>query len=619
MSPFIPEDKVAELKQTVDIVDVVGQYVLLKKTGSNFIGLCPFHTEKTPSFTVSPQKQIFHCFGCGSGGDVFGFIMKQEGLTFPESVRLLANRYSISLPEKKLSPGQKKKQSEKEKILAANQVALNFFLRSLTSDLGSQKARTYLNKRGITDDLREQFKLGYAPAGWDHLQKWLYRYKITPTVAQMAGLVIPRKNSNGHYDRFRDRIIFPIFDLGQRVIGFGGRVLDDSMPKYLNSPETPVYHKGRSLYGLPQARRACREKGTVFIVEGYLDMIALFRHGVTNAVATLGTALTQQHVRLLKGFADNMILVYDSDQAGIKAAHRCVDIFWESHIDFRKGDVYKESHSDTRILVLPEGHDPDSYLGEFGGDAFLNAASKAPGVITFLLDSTVAKHGLSTQGKVRIMDEMQGALARINDSVARSLYIKKIAERLDIDENAVLEKIRQGATKPLGPVAGKIGSPRGFDAESNARDDYCNLQPLQVDKLEREIVVMMLQFPEFISEIRSSDIVEKFENTDLRTICRIILQQPDQSDWAVSDLLDQLQDERLKSTVSALSLREHASGSDALWTQKGCRRLLHQFEERCRRKETELLKRIQAAEENNDQNLLLNLLKEKQALARKRQ
>ena len=442
MAALIPEDKISEIKNAADIVDVVSETVLLKKAGKNFIGLCPFHSEKTPSFTVSPDKQIFHCFGCSAGGNVFSFLMKQEGLSFPEVARHLAKRYGVDIPEGPLSPEQRKRMSEKESLLDLNRRAMDFFHQSLVNSAAGETARSYLSKRGITQKTIDDFKLGFARDGWDHLFRFFSSKRITPAQLEKSGLILPRKDNSGYYDRFRNRIIFPIFDVNMQIIGFGGRVLDDSLPKYLNSPETPVYSKSRSLYGIHRAKDKCRAAGTVFIVEGYLDLLALHQHGIENSVATLGTALTAEHVRLLTRYAGRMILVYDSDEAGIRSAQRCVETFWHEHVDFRRGDVFSEEKADTHILVLPAGHDPDSFVFENGPELFLASASNSPGIITFLMDCAIRRHSLTPEGKLRIISELQEPLSAINDRVAQAIYIQQLAERIGIAETAVLERVR---------------------------------------------------------------------------------------------------------------------------------------------------------------------------------
>ena len=258
MAPFIPEEKITEIRDTCDIVDIIGESVVLKKAGQNFVGLCPFHAEKTPSFTVSPHKQMFYCFGCGEGGNVFSFLMKHAGISFPEAVKQLAERFGIELPRRELSPEQKKRLSEREQMLQLNRLALEFFRHVLRKDELGGPAREYLQKRGFTADSATAFNLGCAPPGWDHLLGYLKHKRMPVSLAERVGLVVRRQSGQGHYDRFRGRLIFPICDPGGKVIAFGGRVLNEDLPKYLNSPESEIYSKSRSLYGLEVARHHCR-------------------------------------------------------------------------------------------------------------------------------------------------------------------------------------------------------------------------------------------------------------------------------------------------------------------------------------------------------------------------
>ena len=596
MAGFIPEDKISEIKNAADIVDIVSEAVLLKKTGKNFSGLCPFHTEKTPSFTVSPDKQIFYCFGCGSGGNVFSFLMKQEGLSFPETARRLAKRYGIDLPIKRLSPDQKKKIGERESLLDINRRAMDFFYQALCRGKAGQAARSYLERRGVSQKTIDDFKLGYASDSWDRLLKYLTNQQISPAVIEKSGLILPRKNKSGYYDRFRNRIVFPIIDTNMQVIGFGGRVLDDSLPKYLNSPETPVYNKGRSLYGIQQAKDKCRSTGTVYIVEGYLDLLALYQHGIENCVATLGTALTSDHVRLLTRYAGRMILVYDSDEAGIRSARRCIDTFWQEHVDFSRGDVFREEKADTRILVLPDGHDPDSYLREKGLESFQKAAAQAPGIVSFLIEQSIAEHGLSTEGKIRVVADLKGSLAAINDNVARSLYVKQLAERIGIEESIILQEIRAGAASMDAKVSGK----------------RVDLVESEGSRLERQIIAMMLQFPAIMPEIRQYDVIEYIDNPRLHSIATTILESRISSDKQISDLfIDKPELERL---ISSLAMIEES------WEKNGCLKLIAQFVKNGqRRRNRQILDQIRAAEKMNDHETLAKLLKKKQQLAMRSQ
>ncbi len=600
MSNYIPEDKVSEIKNTADIVDVVSEVVHLKRSGKNYLGLCPFHSEKTPSFTVSPEKQIFYCFGCATGGNVFSFLMKHDGISFPDAARMLARRHGIDIPTQAMSPDQKRRISERENLLAINREAMDFFRQELLGGASGKRAMAYLKKRGMDKEILDSFNLGYAPEGWDNLVNFFSKKKIPHALVEKSGLIVSRKNKSGFYDRFRDRIIFPIFDLSMQVIGFGGRVMDDSMPKYLNSPETPVYNKRRSLYGIHRAKKKCRESGSVYIVEGYFDLLSLHQHGIENAVATLGTALTTEHVQLLKGYADRVVLVFDSDDAGIKAALRSIGIFMRGEVD-------------ASIIVLPAGYDPDSYLFEFGYESFINAASKAHGIMSFLIDSAVKKHGLSIEGKIRVISELKEPLASINDNMKRSLYIKELAERVSIDEAAVLEKIREvSAQKNKGAKGAKWSNdddPRG--SRKTGVQDKVQGKALngKWGRLERQIIVMMLQFPQIIPEITERNILDFFEDKGLKSIGQLVLKHKDYSKVQVSDVMNLIDDKEQKNLIASLAMGED------IWDHESCRVILARFESIRNRSERKLIEQIKAAEKDNDLELLAKLLNKKQKMA----
>ena len=594
MAIFIPEDKILEIKNAADIVELVSEVVHLKKAGKNFVGLCPFHTEKTPSFTVSPEKQIFYCFGCGAGGNIFSFLMKNDGLAFPEAARSLARRYGIDIPRRSLTPEQKKRMGERESLLNINRQAMDFFSRSLRRGAAGQAAMAYLDKRGLSADIIDRFNIGYAPKGWDNLLNYFSKKGVPLARVERSGLILPKKDGRGYYDRFRDRIIFPIIDINHTVIGFGGRVMDDSLPKYLNSPETSVYNKSRSLYGLHLSKDNWRKAQTVYIVEGYLDLLSLHQHGIENAVATLGTALTADHVRMLSRYVPRMILVYDSDEAGIRSALRCIDTFWKEHVDFSRGDVFREEKADTHILVLPDGHDPDSFLRDKGAGPFEKAASQAPGIISFLIEQSIGMHGLSTEGKIRIVTDLKGPLAAINDNVARSLYIKQLAERIGLEENIILEKIREGTSEKEKKDIRKKKD--GLDRKGS--------------RLEQQIIAMMLQFPAILPEIKKYNVIEYIENRDLRTIGKTILEHQISSVQQISEILNHFENPEQQRLVSALALVEES------WDESGCMNLIIQFVKKGqRRRDHQILDQIKAAEKENDQETLNRLLKEKQKLA----
>jgi len=576
LAGFIPEDIVVHIRDTANIVDIISEFVALKKTGKNFMGLCPFHAEKKPSFTVSEEKQIFHCFGCAQGGNIFSFLMQYSNMSFPEAVRFLGQRYGIEVPAKKISPTQRKELEEREKLFKINQKAAEYFKKILSSPSSGKRARDYLDKRQMTQEVTDRFMLGYALQSWTGLTQYFSRRGVPLDDLQKGGLVVANKGRS--YDRFRDRVIFPIVDIHKRVVGFGGRSLDDSLPKYLNSPDTPVYNKSRTLYGLHAAKDACRQSGSVFIVEGYFDLLALHCHGIKNVVATLGTALTRQHMRIVKGYAKEMVLVFDSDEAGIKAAERSLPLFLEEKID-------------PHVLILPEGKDPDSYVFAVGADGFLKAAENALGVMSFLIASAIKKHGLTLEGKVRIIETLKGPLSSLLDGVSRSIYIRDLAERLDIDESAILGQVRASATK---------GKKRVFLPK-----------PRHGSKLEEALVAIMLQYPEALSDLDPEKIVEGFETEELKKLGRMILERSSSGGPAKGvDLIAQTDDVQVKSLISSLSMEEIEADRDS------CYKIVRQYQAHLRKRQIRLLSRkIKEAEKTDDQKLLNQLLAEKQKWA----
>ncbi len=580
MANFIPEDKIREVRNSVDIVEIVSEAVLLKAAGKNFVGLCPFHSEKTPSFTVSPDKQIFHCFGCSEGGSAIDFVMKYDGLPFPEAVKKLAARYGVDIPLRSMSPEQKRRMTERDSLFNINSEAADFYSRCLLESPRGRQAAAYLSRRGMSDDIIRRYKLGYAPGGWDTLAKFFSRKRVPADLVERAGLIVPRKNAGGYYDRLRDRVVFPILNPSNAVIGFGARVMDDTLPKYLNSPETPIFNKSRSLYGLNNARQASRAAGVVYIVEGYFDTLALHQHGFVNAVATLGTSLTSEHVQIVKGLIGangKIVLVFDSDTAGVKAAKRSIVVFDREQVD-------------AHILILPAGHDPDSFLFENGADAFKRSASGATGIIPFILASSLKEHGLSINGKMRILAELKKPLSDVSDHVARSLYIKEIAERLEIDERAVLEKLKTGSVE---------AKPRKVSAIT------------EENRIERQIVSMMFQFTEILSSIEELNTLDYFEDETLKFIGSQVLISRDDRDIDTPGIINRLQNREQRHIAAALAF------GDQSWHPEGCMVLIRRFvESRQDRRDLRLIaQQIKAAEQSNDIEALARLLTEKQRMA----
>ncbi len=415
------DDIISRVRDSIDIVDLVSGYVSLKKAGKNHVGLCPFHAEKTPSFSVNPDKQIFHCFGCGVGGDVFKFIELQEGLNFPEAVRSLAGRSGITLPTETRSRPDRKNEDERSSLLSIIADAAGYFRQELESPAGIP-ARAYLAKRGVSTAAESEFALGFARPDWDGLIRFLKQKGHAPALAEKAGLIVKRSEGDGYYDRFRGRIIFPIRDMAGKIIAFGGRVMDGSLPKYLNSPETPLYSKSNVLYCLDKAKEAARKNDHFIIVEGYLDALACHQHGVRNATATLGTALTEGHLRLMRRFTRNLKLIFDPDAAGVKAALRSFDLLAGSGMN-------------VKVVSLPDGDDPDTFLKKRGYDSFINCLKDSVPLMDFVLSQVVKGGAAATIGeKIEQSGEMLGFIAKLPSSIEQNHYLKKTAEALDVSE-----------------------------------------------------------------------------------------------------------------------------------------------------------------------------------------
>jgi DNA primase len=528
---FIPEEKISEILNASDIVDIVSESVILKKSGHNYFGLCPFHSEKTPSFSVNPAKQIFHCFGCSAGGNSISYVMKYHGLSFPEAVKMLARKYNVVLETRHLDPAQKKHIALKESLFRLNKRVMTHYENCLRQGQTGSYARSYLEKRGITQKTMDDFHLGYAMDQWEGVVGFLKKEKIGRQAALNSGLIVPRKSQNGFYDRFRNRLMFPIFDINMQVAGFGGRVMDDSMPKYMNSPETPVYSKTRILYGLHAAKTHCRNLGTVHIVEGYFDFLSLFQNGVENTVATLGTALTPDHVRILKGYAPTMILVFDSDAAGINAAKRSIRTFMNEGVD-------------TRILVLPQGDDPDTYVVTHGPAAFVDLAGRAKTVIQFLLQVAMNTHGSSVEGRVRVLDDMTPFLADIQDSALRSLHIKDLAETLCIDEKAVLEKVRDQVVQKKNR---QITAPDFPETDHHA---------LTSDPREKQLLSLMLHYPDIISEVAASGVLDCFYSRRFCDIGRVIVKADPDHPSFVNHVMSKMETDEDRALLASLAMAE---------------------------------------------------------------
>jgi len=426
-------DLLEEIRNRCDIVDIISEYVHLKQAGKSFKGLCPFHGEKTPSFMVSPEKQLFHCFGCGEGGNVFNFLMKYEKISFFEAVKMLAKKSGVSLPVDEEKENFLNRQ--KERLYKLNNLTANYYRECLFKTNQGKKIINYLKKRGINDTSVEKYKLGYAPSGWDVLTNFLKKKGYSYEELTKARIINKSKIEGKYIDYFRDRIIFPIFNLSGRVIGFGGRVLDDSLPKYINSPETLVYNKGSNLYSLNFAKEDIRKKGYLIIVEGYTDVLITQQYEFNNVAASLGTALTARQIDLIKRFTDMVLIAYDADSAGNMATLRSLDLLVKAGLE-------------VKVIDLPQGYDPADFLIKKGRTPFQNLIDGSLSLIDYKLKLLYSKNSIKTiEGKVKVIKGIIPTLSIMGDENELRAQIVKISEELKLTEEAIridLVKYKKG-------------------------------------------------------------------------------------------------------------------------------------------------------------------------------
>jgi DNA primase len=424
--------KFDEIRSLCDLVEVVSEYLSLTKKGSNYYGLCPFHTEKTPSFAVNQARQFFHCFGCGEGGNVFHFVMKMERISFIEAAKILAKRCGIVLED---FPGARIASTNKEQLYQLLTEARDLYHDLLLNS--PAKSREYLNRREISQQTIQEFRLGFASNEWDYLYRYFHRKNITDDLLVRSGLVSKSKKGAGYYDRFAGRLIFPIHDIQGRVVGFGGRIIeekDKSQAKYINSPETPLFHKNQILFGLGEARKELGKSKKAVIVEGYMDCIRAHQHGIKSVVATLGTALTSAHVRTLRGWVEEAVIVFDSDEAGGKGAQRSLPFFQDTGIS-------------AKVAVLDKGEDPDDFIRRAGDKAFQKRVQEALPLMEFIISLAVEQNDPSTvEGQIRCVDQALSALGKITNQVERGFYLKRLAEKAGIEEKRLLAELERAAS-----------------------------------------------------------------------------------------------------------------------------------------------------------------------------
>ena len=579
------------IRESTDIVRLIAENIELKKAGANYLGLCPFHAEKTPSFSVSPTKQFFHCFGCGESGDVFSFMMKFHRLTFPEALKELARRAGIELPERELSPAEREQIRRRDRLYAVNEAAAAVFHQVLLDSSLARDAREYLRRREVPEEFWQTYRLGYAPGpeagGWSFLFDRLRKKGFAEGEIEQCGLAVANERG-GFYDRFRDRVLFPIQDMSGRVVAFGGRILGEGKPKYMNSPQSAIFDKSRLLFGLYPHREAIRNRKTAVVVEGNFDMLSLAIHGIGYAVAPLGTSLTRPHVRSLRGYCRQVVLLFDGDAAGLKAAMRSVPHFLAEQVE-------------ARVALLPEGEDPDTLVRGQGAEAVLALLEHAAPLPEFLFDALVQKHGLTLDGKNRIIAELQPLLAA-GSGEQRDLVAAHFAEKLGVSPARITQVSSRAVRPPL---------PEREPAAPGLAD---------LPRRLRQIVDFLILYPEFFPKLWEVGLGELARDSSLVFFVEILRELQAADRLSSENLFSALPEGEERRYVARLFMEasqsplDEESGPEAM-----CGELVRWLvEEKLQRREAELLQRIRKAQANGDSELLMALLREKQECGRKR-
>jgi DNA primase len=574
LASFFPKEKLAEIRSRANIVDIISEYVTFKKSGKNYLALCPFHAEKTPSFHVNEEKQIFYCFGCQKGGDVITFLREINNLSFVEAVSQLAHRYGLPLPPP--SSYRKEKATDQDKFLEINEKAMDFFHHVLMQRPEGEVGRKYLKKRGIDQNIWETFKLGYALDTWDSLSTFLTKSKIPLQLARQLGLIAPRERG-GFFDSFRGRIIFPIFNLNGMTIGFGGRAIGEGNPKYLNSSDSMIYKKSLSLFGLPITRNSIVKENQVLIVEGYFDLLSLFQAKICSVVSPLGTALTGGHIQTLKRFTSRFYVVFDADEAGDKAALRSLEMFLSEGIS-------------PRVVILPSGSDPDEFIQQKGAESFRKKIETAPLLIEYFIERAIEKKNVSLpEGKVEVIKEVMPIIDHIREPIIQDEYIRKLSEKLGVRE----DRIRRLGRLSLSYHAKELSSP--------------------VDETRREefLLTLMLQKPELIPDVDAVEVVEDLDSHLLQEIAKTVISLYNkEGEVAITTLIDQLGEEKGK-LATRLSLKEE-NFTNITGSLKDC--ILQIKKNKFKKMQAQLTAKIKKAQDVGDETKIRDLNEQKLTL-----
>ncbi|MFQ5451014.1 MAG: DNA primase [Nitrospinaceae bacterium] len=530
MKHRIPENIIEEIRSRADIVDIVSESVLLKKNGKNYKGLCPFHAEKTPSFTVSPEKQIYYCFGCGAGGNVFKFLMAAQDIPFLDAVKNLAGRTRVQLPSVTHEGPANQIQRNREILLNLNVLAAEYFVTLLNRSQEAQKARDYLRSRGFQPETLAHYQIGWASARWNDLATTLGKSASrTRRDLENAGLIKKKEGGSDrdYYDRFRGRIVFPLKDMYGKIIGFAGRVIQaEAGPKYLNSPETLLYKKGNQLFGLHGAREAIRKENQVLLVEGYFDQIRAREKGIRNVVATCGTALTPAQVALLKNHTNHAVLVFDSDPAGQLAAERGFELLLENGMN-------------VKIVILPGGHDPDSFIRENGPEPFLKLIENAKSFVESYLEKAVQNGNIETPGgRMEVVNRVLPLISKIKNNLERTEWVRYLSEKLGVDDKALLSELRKATGQKQSSL------PVTMENSQNKQ------------KPDLYLIHLMLSSLRVARDIRSQISVEEFRDPRIRRVMEMFYALLDEGrPLQVDRLLDRTEDPEIKALLTRVGVQ----------------------------------------------------------------
>ena len=525
MKYSIPDSVIDEVRERTDIVEAVSQSVALKKVGNNFKGLCPFHSEKTPSFTVSPEKRIYHCFGCGAGGNVFKFVMETQSISFVDAVRQLAEKAGVTIPSRDAGNLNDPQYKEREALKSTNELAATYFHTLFNDAEAGLAARDYLKSRHFTGEVLDKYQIGWAAPGWrglvTHFQQ---KGNLSREIVLKSGLVIEKEDGSNTYDRFRGRVIFPIKDPHGYVIGFGGRsIVGGENPKYLNSPETPLYQKSQVLFGMDVARQAIRKKDQAILVEGYLDQIRATQYGILNTVATCGTALTSRQAGMLRNYASSVVLVFDSDNAGRAAADKGFNVLHEKGLQ-------------VKTVFLPEGQDPDSYIQENGAEKFLKKIKTAKPYLESYIDRVVAgKNGNSPAEQVKMANQILPMLRKVHHLVERTGLMEYFVGEAKIDNASCLKELKN------------------IFSQNQSKVEVLEAETVPLLNLERHLVHLILSDKETARGVFEAINLEDFSNPALRSIA-ITCSQTDDEDIEIDKLIDQTDDPEIKSLLTQFGL-----------------------------------------------------------------